>query len=222
MKKWICLFIALLMVLSLVACGKEKEELPKPYFNPAPDDDTGENNTSEPLIRKMMQVHSLDELETLRQMLNGSTEKVDFSAFGQFCERSDYEKFVKLYDTLPKLPLMEGEVSCIVQYGDDVMMIATENENGEWFRAEYQLNLTDVSELKIGEESTRFETAIGSKDNRLTVHSEKRMIREDGMEVITWSAELDDMPMFVFYGSNEKGITAEEIFTELTVTDPAK
>ena len=217
MKKWICLLMALLMVLSLVACGKE--EAKKPIVDPTPDD-TEENNMSDPPIRKMMQVHSLDELEKLRQMLNSGDEKADFDAFGQFCERSDYENFVKLYDMLPKLPLMEGEVSWIVQYGDDVMMIATTKENGEWFRVEYQLNLTDVSELKIGEESTRFETAIGNKDNRLTVHSEKRMVREDGMEVITWSAELDDMPMFVYYGSNEKGITAKEIFTELIVMDP--
>ena len=224
MKKMICLLMALLMLLSLAACGKEETEQPKPNFNPGLDDDTEKNNTGCPPWEKIIKIDTLDELEALRQMLLESDEEVPIvSEFGQFCERSDYEKFLDRYDTLPRLSLMEGEVTWIAQYGDDVMMITTENENGEWFRLGYQFAWKSVSELGVSEEYVHFfEEPIVTQDKRVTVCAEKRNIREDGMEVIKWYAELDGYVLEIFYGSNEKDVvTAQALFPKLTVIDPA-
>ncbi len=225
MKKLICVFVALLMVLFLVACGKEQEELLKPNFNPDLDDDTEKNNTECPPFEKIIKIDTLDELEALRQMLRESDEETAIDCeFGQFCERSDYEEFLELYDTLPRLSLMEGEVSWIALYGDDVMMITTENENGEWFRLVYRFSWKSVSELGMSEEYVHFfEEPIVTQDNRVTVCAEKRSIREDGMEVIRWYAELDGYVLEIDYCSHEKDIvTAKALFTELTVIDPVK
>lgn len=222
MKKLICLLMALLMLLSLVACGKE--EVMNPTVDPIPDD-TKEDPKPAPPIQKIIIVHSLDELETLRQLLQESNEGAEFDCkFGQFCERSDYEKYLELYDTLPRLSLMEGEVSWIALYGDDVMMITTENENGEWFRLDYRFSWKSVSELGMSEEYVHFfEEPIVTQDNRVTVCAEKRSIREDGMEVIRWYAELDGYVLEIDYCSHEKDVvTAKALFTELTVTAPTK
>lgn len=225
MKKMICLFVALLMLLSLAACGKDVVEQPAPDSNPILDDDTEENNTEAPPFEKIIRIDTLDELEALRQMLLESDEEMPIVCeFGQFCERSDYEKFLDRYDTLPRLSLMEGEVSWIAQYGDDVMMITTTNENGEWFRLSYHFDWKSVSELGMSEEYVHFfEEPIVTQDNRVTVCAEKRSIREDGMEVIRWFAELDGYVLEIGYGSNEKDVvTAQALFSELTVIDPAK
>ena len=228
MKKTICLLIVAIMMLVLWSCGKEKAKDPTVSTLVTPEQVTQEQITPEQvtndvsLMSKKIQVHSLAELETLKQMLKESDEKVDLNGtFGQFATREDYEMFVKLYETLPKLSLMEGEVTWICQYGEEELMITTKNENEEWFRVEYQLKATDISELNLRKDAISFEKSITTGDNRLTVYKEQRTVREDGMEVIEWVAKLDDMPVYVVYcANNSPTVTAQSLFSELTVQDP--
>ncbi len=224
MKKWICLFIALLMVLSLVACGKEEAKQPKPNFNPGPDD-TEENNTSEP--PEYVGVRSLEELETMREMIKSTDEKALASYLisvegGGADSVADLETFLNLYDTLPKFSLMDGEISWIAKY-DDVICITTKNENGNGCLVEYHY-------ANKGK-TVNFETygnvlpePLVSADKKVTIYTEKQTVLEEGkgVSVRMWGM-LEDMTIFIKYvDRNNNSVDATALISSLTVKDPAK
>lgn len=230
MKRVLSLFMILLLAISLFACGQnEKENVPTVSIPATPKQIDSEQTTTEQSshvvspYKKIIDVRGLDELETLKQMLNDNVDAYEMNKkFGMLATHTDYKRFLAMYSAFPRLNLMEGEITWICQYDDDVLRVATKNENEEWFRVEYQLKATDVSELKhFRVDLALLDKPVNSKDGRLKVYGEVRKVREDGMEVITWSAELDNMPIYIVYcANNSPTVTAKSLFSELTVQDP--
>lgn len=219
MKKFV--FILFLVSIVLSACQLQTQNTST----------SNNNNHYEP--DKSISVRGLDEVLTMREMLTASEDVMHQylrSIGGGPHDRKDLENFLQLLNTLPYVPLIDGEISWISHsYGESqdtgdyysVFFVSTKASNGEWVRIEYILSTEDVMQ-KISEETQEMTAMqpIHSSDNRMTVYAEKREPHpsETG-ELINWIANIDGyFARIIYYSNNAENIPSTNVLSTITLT----
>ncbi len=227
MKKILCFL--LVMTLLLAGCQAVTPNEPQ---------DPGENPTvnvheifTDPTA-KTIDIRSLSELETLRTMATSKdTEAVQtylLSLGGGSVTQTDLVNFLKLLDALPKLDILDGEISWI-------SLMVTENAvafyttvkagNGDWVRTEYILSVTDIdaelAEIRNSEDAASLlATPVTAADGRLKLYTENVHTSEDKPgSTTTWRMSVDGIYGFLVYHSETAAaVDAASLFRDAVVT----
>lgn len=189
-------------------------------------------------------LRSLDALEEMRTMVrqaDGEELERYLSSIegGGARSREDLKVFLKLVDSVPVLPILDGTVTWIsrqtgtsVDTGEDydVLYLSTQAENGEWTRIEYFLSAGDIRD-----EVARLETAgilpssaaaapLRAADGRVTVYGETRELHASGSgELIRWYLEVDGIfAQVVYYAADAGAVSMRDVFTDLSVGSLSK
>ena len=173
-------------------------------------------------------VRSIAALEEMRKMISCTDEK-ELKQYLQSVEgggansKEDLEKFIKLVDAIPYIPLIDGDISwinCSSGISEDtgkqtsVLFVTTKSQSGEWIRFEYNLMAVDASATIDEKLSQMSETEIlikpiQSKDKKLTVYSESR-----DEQTIVWTVNIDGVFARVIYHTNTPDeVNASDMFS---------
>ena len=241
-KSIIC--ITLIMAIFLVGCqnvdnqeNSMQESNPDEHIqsNPNLDDNAP---TGDPMPSQSIEIQSLDKLNEMRDMLKCD----DDAQLGQYIQsvsntgiqsRDDLIVFVKLIDSLPHIPILDGNITWVrfsrgisedTGKETSVVYITTEAANGDWTRVEYILSVTDVSErvseekISIGE-STLVVSPIKNSDEKLTLHTETRNPHPSGEgTMIQWVGEANGIfTMIHYYTKTPEDINTQNLFKNIQV-----
>ncbi len=205
---------------------------------------TPKRNTpsAEPLTSHSLSVHSLEELDEMREMILCTDEErlqqYLISVEGIADTREDLIDFVSLIDSIPYLDLIQGEISWInhscgtsedTGKAYDFVMISAKKQNGEWIRFEYNLLLPDSTggfKTEIGNlsPSVVLSQPIRSTQGDVTLFSEERKAHptEKGT-VITWCGSVDGIfTRIVYYTEKPDSVEAKALFSYISVSSVAK
>lgn len=170
----------------------------------------------------------LSELEEMRGMAVCADEDVlqayldGIKGMGASC-REDLAAFLELADSLPYLPLLEGEVTYLEYIPEwQIAHIVTKAANGDWVRLTYLLYVEDVPEeleaWKASDESDSFlPTPLLCAGGRVTLYRERR---EDvsGGTYLSWDAESDGLLVRAdYFTAGPDRVVTEDLFANLTV-----
>lgn len=140
--------------------------------------------------------------------------------------RGDLTAFLELLDSLPYLPVLEGEITSI-QYTPEwqLMEIVTEAANGDWVRLSYYLAVDEVhAEIEAWKEQepdneTFLPEPFVCCGGRVEVWREVR-VAEPGMFLLYWDIEADGYPVRVNYcpaDLDADRVVLKDLFSNLTV-----
>ncbi len=143
--------------------------------------------------------------------------------------QSDLVNFLKLYDALPKLNLLDGEIIWIclsVSENASIFHIAVKAENGDWVRTDYNLAVTDVDAALDELESSNFaaellQTPLSAANGKIMLYSQKLGTTTGSPGVtVTWKMTMDEIYGTITYHSDStESITAAEVFANASVSD---
>ena len=237
MKKILSIFLCFIIVVSLYGCNVQSEDN---ISNTATNEVL--NNTSNSTEKtsgevydephpdgKVIDIHSLEELNKMREMLSCEDEeqlKEYLSSFGNAITntkptKEDLEMFVSLADRFSFVNIVDGEL-ILMHYSDgisidtgkrvEVFYITLEAENGNWIRYEYLLSVKDPY-TDITTDSQFFEKPLTGTNETITLLSEKREPHLFGVgEIVIWIADIDGTSAFIFqYSVSEDQIKADDI-----------
>ncbi len=178
----------------------------------------------------VISVRSLSELETMRSMSTSSdTEAVQAYLLslegGGAQTQNDLKNFLTLVDKVPKLELLEGEITWIsLQYSDTqaVLHISVTAESGDWFRTEYMLHLVD-SNAQLNwlqsDSQALLDTPISAQNNRIRIYTQSVTAHENQPGYTTaWRLTVDEYCAFLYYYSDAaSSASAAEIFQNASI-----
>ena len=187
-----------------------------------------DSSQKEPPPREYITVHSVEELEKMRQMLDCKDE-TRFSQYLQSIKcsgqigRQKLGTFVSIVDKIPYIKIVDGEISWI-NYSKgisqdtgkevEVLYVTTKKSDDEWCRIEYYLIIEEVSTL-ISEDTPLLPTTIKSNDGRIEVFTEK--IKNEN--IISWLVTIDNTVARVVYKTKDAvTVNAQEIYEDLYVS----
>ena len=245
MKKIISIFLILIVILtSFFGCNtynKESNTDTDEILSITSDSDEsslGEIH-NEPLYKKDINVHSLEELSKMREMLldenedqlNEYLEKMYFesgSSIEEKMTKKDIETFIALADSLPFVNVVDGGIAwinhneTIIENSENAVetfYIALEAENGDWIRYEYFLSEENLLDY-ITEETQVFDKPLTGTNQRITLLAERRKPHSSGVgEMVIWTATIDEMSAYIFQYSTVVGqIKADAIINGNLIT----
>lgn len=178
---------------------------------------------------KVIDIHSLEELTKMREMLLCEDEKQlkeYLSSFGNATTntkptKEDLELFVSLANRFLFVNIVDGELIWM-HYSDgisidtgkrvEVFYITLQAENGNWIRYEYLLSVKDPY-ADITTDAQFLEKPLTGTNETITLLSEKRKPHpSDEGEIVIWIADIDDTSAFIFqYSIYEDQIKADAI-----------
>ena len=134
---------------------------------------------------------------------------------------ADLEEFIKMYDALPKLDLMEGDITWISK-SDTMFYISTTAEDGSGFVVQYRYR-EQGQPLDLTTSDGLLTTPIKSADGKVTIYTETRTPLESGVgESIRYRGMLNNIPIFIKYiVRNDVSVNTAQLFSTLTVQDSA-
>lgn len=209
--------MVLLLAISLFACGKEEAKQPT---IPALEED---HHVQPP---ESISVRSLAELNEMRDMINCTDEEV-LTGYLRSVEGggadsvADLEEFIKMYDALPKLDLIEGDITWISK-SDTMFYISTIAEDGSGFVVQYRYR-EQGQPLDLTTSEGVLTTPIKSADGKVTIYTETRTPLESGVgESIRYRGMLNNIPIFIKYiVRNDVSVNTAQLFSTITVQDSA-
>lgn len=201
------------------------------------------SSTSEPLPSQSIEVQGLEKLNEMREMLLCDDETrleqyIQSVANSGVQSKDDLFAFVKIIDSLPQIPILDGNISWICfshSISEDtgkktnVVYITTEAANGDWTRVEYVLSVTDVSQkiseekLSIGEGFT-LNSPIKNSEGNLTLHAEARNPHPSGKgTMIQWIGDVDGIFTRIYYFTNTpENVEAGSLFNNIQISKTLK
>jgi uncharacterized lipoprotein NlpE involved in copper resistance len=233
MKKLVLILIALVFI--LIGCQKQPEdELEKETTG-----NDSENTTNHVDPNPSINIHSLEELEKMREMAESKDEEA-LNLYlrsvngGGAHNREDLIAFLDLIDSLPILKLIDGQIVWInYEEGErpttgeyyHSIIISTEAANGDWTMIEYQLSIDDIpariERRKTTEELAEsiLKTPLQTKDGRIKVYSEARKEHPSGIgDFITWILDLDGIYTgVIYYTKHADEVRANEVFQNVVI-----
>lgn len=233
MKKLVLILIALVFI--LIGCQKQPEdELEKETTG-----NDSENTTNHVDPNPSINIHSLEELEKMREMAESKDEEA-LNLYlrsvngGGAHNREDLIAFLDLIDSLPILKLIDGQIVWInYEEGErpttgeyyHSVIISTEAANGDCTMIEYQLSIDDIpariERRKTTEELAEsiLKTPLQTKDGRIKVYSEARKEHPSGIgDFITWILDLDGIYTgVIYYTKHADEVRANEVFQNVVI-----
>lgn len=201
------------------------------------------SSTSEPLPSQSIEVQGLEKLNEMREMLLCDDETqleqyIQSVANSGVQSKDDLFAFVKIIDSLPQIPILEGNITWICfshSISEDtgketnVVYITTEAANGDWTRVEYVLSVTDVSQ-KISDEKESIgkgsilNSLVKNSDGTLTIHVETRSPHPSGNgTMIQWVGETEGIFTRIFYFTNTTSdVETEKLFNDIQISHRLK
>lgn len=145
--------------------------------------------------------------------------------------RGDLTAFLELLDSLPYLPVLEGEISSI-RYTPERqhMEIVTKAANGDWLRLIYFLSVQDIhAEIEAWKKEEPDDDSILPEPfvccgGRIKVYREVR-VAKPGAFLLCWDIEADGIFIRVDFcpaDLNADRVVMEELFAGLTVKSVAE
>ena len=152
--------------------------------------------------------------------------------------KDDLLAFVKMIDTLPQVPILDGDITWIrfshsisedTGKETNVVYVTTEAANGDWTRVEYVLSVSDVSKkisdekISIGEGSV-LNSIVKNSDENLILHIETRTPHPSGNgTMIQWIGEVDGIFTRIYYFTNNTGnVKTENLFNDMKISNISK
>lgn len=200
-------------------------------------------DTDKPLPSQSIEIQSLDKLNEMRGMLSCDDEM----QLGQYIQsiadtgvhnKDDLFAFVNLIDSLPKIPVLNGNITWICfshgvseDTGEEtnVVFITTVSANGNWTRIEYVLSVTDISkkisdEIALIGEDSMLNSPIKTPGGNLTLYVETRKPHPSGNgTVIQWIGEVEEMFTRIYYFTNTPGdVETETLFNNIQIYKTSK
>lgn len=190
-----------------------------------------------------IEVRSLEDFNKMKEMSVCDDESQLQQYFQSFAferpqSKEDLSAFVNLIDSLPQIPILEGNITWICfshSISEDtgketnVVYITTEAANGDWTRVEYVLSVTDIP-AKISAEKSETEnksllnSPIKNSDGNLTLHIETRSPHPSGNgTMIQWVGETEGIFTRIFYFTNTTSdVETEKLFNDIQISHRLK
>ncbi len=190
-----------------------------------------------------IEVRSLEDFNKMKEMSVCDDESQLQQYFQSFAferpqSKEDLSAFVNLIDSLPQIPILEGNITWICfshSISEDtgketnVVYITTEAANGDWTRVEYVLSVTDIP-AKISAEKSEIEnksllnSPIKNSDGNLTLHIETRSPHPSGNgTMIQWVGETEGIFTRIFYFTNTTSdVETEKLFNDIQISHRLK
>ena len=190
-----------------------------------------------------IEVRSLEDFNKMKEMSVCDDESQLQQYFQSFTferpqSKEDLSAFVNLIDSLPQIPILEGNITWICfshSISEDtgketnVVYITTEAANGDWTRVEYVLSVTDIP-AKISAEKSEIEnksllnSPIKNSDGNLTLHIETRSPHPSGNgTMIQWVGETEGIFTRIFYFTNTTSdVETEKLFNDIQISHRLK
>lgn len=190
-----------------------------------------------------IEVRSLEDFNKMKEMSVCDDESQLQQYFQSFTferpqSKEDLSAFVNLIDSLPQIPILEGNITWICfshSISEDtgketnVVYITTEAANGDWTRVEYVLSVTDIP-AKISAEKSETEnksllnSPIKNSDGNLTLHIETRSPHPSGNgTMIQWVGETEGIFTRIFYFTNTTSdVETEKLFNDIQISHRLK
>ena len=201
------------------------------------------SSTSEPLPSQSIEVQGLEKLNEMREMLLCDDETrleqyIQSVANSGVQSKDDLFAFVKIIDSLPQIPILDGNITWICfshTISEDtgkettVVYVTTEAANGDWTRVEYVLSVTDISrkildeKASVGEDSILI-SPVKNSDGKLTLHIETRNPHPSGKgTMIQWIGEADGIFTRIYYFTNNPGdVETGSLFNNIQISKTSK
>ncbi len=208
--------------------------------NPNSNDKTA---TEEPLPSQSIEIESLEKLNEMREMVTCDDEM----RLAQYIQsisdsgvqgKDDLFAFVKMIDSLPQIPILDGNITWICfshSISEDtgketnVVYVTTEAGNGNWTRVEYVLSVADISQKILDEkasigEGSILNSPVKNSDGNLTLHVETRNPHPSGNgTMIQWIGEVDGIFTRIYYFTNAPGeVETESLFRNIQIFEASK
>jgi hypothetical protein len=246
MKKTI---ISIVMILVIFLVGCQNVENPSGSEN-----DLGAQLTSnsesnnktvlkEPFPSQSIEVKGLEKFNEMKEMLACNDETrleqyIQGIADSGVQSKDDLLAFVKMIDTLPQVPVLEGDITWIrfshsisedTGKETNVVYVTTEAANSDWTRVEYVLSVSDVSKkisdekISIGEGSV-LNSVVKNSDENLILHIETRTPHPSGNgTMIQWIGEVDGIFTRIYYFTNNTdNVKTENLFNDMKISNISK
>ena len=190
-----------------------------------------------------IEVRSLEDFNKMKEMSVCDDESQLQQYFQSFTferpqSKEDLSAFVNLIDSLPQIPILEGNITWICfshSISEDtgketnVVYITTEAANGDWTRVEYVLSVTNVSQ-KISDEKVSIgkgsilNSLVKNSDGTLTIHVETRSPHPSGNgTMIQWVGETEGIFTRIFYFTNTTSdVETEKLFNDIQISHRLK
>ena len=201
------------------------------------------SSTSDPLPSQSIEVQGLEKLNEMREMLLCDDETrleqyIQSVANSGVQSKDDLFAFVKIIDSLPQIPILDGNITWIrfshsisedTEKETNVVYITTETANGDWTRVEYVLSVTDVSQ-KISDEKVSIgkgsilNPPVKNSDGTLVIHVETRSPHPSGKgTMIQWIGDVDGIFTRIYYFTNNTGdVEAGTLFNKIQIFKTSK
>ena len=191
------------------------------------------------LPSQTIEVRSLEDFNKMKEMSMCDDESQLQQYFQSFTverpqSKEDITAFVNLIDSMPIIPILDGNIVWICFSRDiskdtgkeaTVVYIATVAENGDWTRIEYVFSVTDIP-AKISVEKSELEnksllnSPIKNSDGNLTLHIETRNPHPSGNgTMIQWVGETEGIFTRIYYFTNNPNdIETKALFSNIKMS----
>ena len=186
-----------------------------------------------------IEVRSLEDFNKMKEMSVCDDESQLQQYFQSFTferpqSKEDISAFVNLIDSMPIIPILDGNIVWICFSRDiskdtgketTVVYISTEAANGDWTRIEYVFSVDDIP-AKISVEKSEIEnksllnSPIKNSDGNLTLHIETRNPHPSGNgTMIQWVGETEGIFTRIYYFTNNSNdIETKALFSNIKMS----
>ncbi len=245
MKKTLTIILTSILLISLIGCNSLKDDV----FVDNEDINVNNNNNSvdtstdfahtEPPQKDTITVRSLDEFTHMKDMLSCKNEEelgeylmsVEGSTFdNRELDVNDLSNFVRIVESVPFIELIEGKITWISyskeRYVDtrkefEVLYITTEAPNGNWFRIEYILSVSNIDNEVSTQASKLTESSpLFNGNKKVAFFTETRKAHPSGTgDMINWIASIDGVFAYiVYYTVDANQVNTNNLLTNVGIT----